>query len=157
MKRTLTLVALLSLSSAAFAPLPAMAQPRVDVVINAAPPPPRFERVPSARRGYLWSPGRWQWDGRRYYWAAGAWLAERPGYVYSAPVWFQDHGRWQMRPAGWARGGPEHFDRPRDDRNHDGIPDRMERPRGEHERDHDRDHDGVPNRDDRAPNDARRN
>lgn len=155
MKRTLTLAALLALGSAAFAPLPAAAQPRVDVVIGAAPPPLRYEAVPVARRGYIWSPGHWEWNGRRHFWVSGVWLADRPGYVYSAPSWYQDHGRWQMRPAGWARGGP--------DRNRDGVPDRYERPR--HDRDHDgvpnrydrdRDGDGVPNRRDRAPDNPRR-
>jgi hypothetical protein len=169
MKRSLTLAALLVLGSAAYAPLPALAQPGVNVYIGAAPPPPRFERVPVARRGYVWSPGHWEWNGRRHFWVSGVWLAERPGYVYSAPVWFQERGRWQMRPAGWARGGPDHFDGHRGDRDHDGVPDRFERPRSG-DRDHDgvpdrferprgdrdRDHDGVPNRFDRAPDNPRR-
>jgi hypothetical protein len=53
------------------------------------------------------------------------------------------------------------------DRDHDGVPDRVERrwehERWEHERwererrEHDRDGDGVPNRYDRAPDDWRRN
>lgn len=164
MKRTLAVAALLALAGGAgFAPLPAMAQPRVDVVIGAAPPPPRFERVPVARRGYVWAPGHWEWNGRRHFWVSGVWLAERPGYVYSAPIWYQERGRWQMRPAGWAHGGPDRdrdgvpdrFERPHHDgdRNRDGIPDRFERPR----HDGDRDHDGVPNRYDREPNHPRRN
>ena len=158
MKRTLAFAALLTLGSAAVTPLPAMAQPRVDVVIGAAPPPPLYERVPVARRGYIWSPGHWEWNGRRHVWAQGIWLAERPGYAYSAPVWYQDGGRWQMRQGGWSRGGP--------DRDRDGIPDRFERPRhGGGDRDHDgvpnrydrdRDGDGVPNRFDRAPDNRRR-
>ena len=153
MKRTLAFAALLALGSTAFTPLPAAAQPGIAVVIGAAPPPPRYERIPSARRGYIWSQGHWEWNGRRHVWAPGVWLAERPGYAYSAPVWYQDGGRWQMRQGGWARGGR--------DRDRDGIPDRFEHGhRGGGDRDHDgvpnrydrdRDGDGVPNRYDRAP------
>ena len=175
MKRTLALAALLALGSAAVAPLPAIAQPNVSVIIGAAPPPPRFERVPVARRGYVWSQGHWEFNGRRHYWVPGVWLVERPGYVYSAPVWYEDHGRWQMRPAAWSRGGrdrdhdgiPDRFERPRynGDRDHDGVPDRFERPRpyGDRDRDgvpnrhdRDRDGDGVPNRHDRQPDNPRR-
>lgn len=154
MKHTLTLAALLALGSAALAPLPAMAQARVDVIIGAAPPPPVYERVPVARRGYIWSQGHWEWNGRRHHWIPGVWIAERPGYAYSAPVWYEDHGRWQMRPAAWSRGDrdhdgvPDRFERPRHDRDHDGVPNRY---------DHDRDGDGVPNRNDRAPDNPRRN
>lgn len=144
MKRILTLAAFLTLGSAAFAPAPAMAQSHVSVVIGA-PPPPIYERVPVARRGHVWSPGHWEWNGRRHNWQRGVWLVERPGYAYSAPVWYQDNGRWQMRQGGWARGGR--------DRDRDGIPDRFERPR----HDRDRDHDGVPNRYDRSPDNPRRN
>jgi hypothetical protein len=159
MKRTLALAALLALGSAGFVPAPAMAQPNVSVYIGGPPPPPRYERVPVARRGHVWSQGHWEWNGRRHYWVPGVWLVERPGYAYSAPVWYQDNGRWQMRQGGWARGGR--------DRDRDGIPDRFERPR--HDRDRhdgprydgprhngDRDHDGVPNRFDRAPDNPRR-
>ena len=55
MKRTFILTALLAVGSAGFTPLPAMAQPYVSVVVGGPPPPPRFERVPSARRGHIWS------------------------------------------------------------------------------------------------------
>jgi hypothetical protein len=170
MKRTLALAALLTVGGATFAPLPAMAQ--VNVIIGAAPPPPRFERAPAPRHGYIWSQGHWEWNGHRHYWTPGVWVAERPGYVYSAPVWYQDGGRWQMRPAGWSRGGPDRdrdgipdrFERPHGgDRDRDGIPDRFERPRGDRDHDgvpnrydRDRDGDGVPNRHDRAPDNPRR-
>jgi len=158
MKRTLILTALLAVGAAGFAPLPALAQPGVNVYIGGPPPPPRFERVPAARHGHIWSQGHWEYNGRRHYWVPGVWIVERPGYAYSAPVWYEDRGRWQMRPAGWSRGGP--------DRDRDGIPDRFERPRhGGGDRDHDgvpnrydrdRDGDGVPNRHDRQPDNPRR-
>jgi hypothetical protein len=157
MKRTLTFAALLAVGSAAFAPLPVLAQANISVYVNGPPPPPRFERVPPPRHGHIWSQGHWESNGRRHYWVPGAWIVERPGYAYSAPVWYEERGRWQMRPGAWSRGGP--------DRDRDGIPDRFERPRHGGDRDHDgvpnrydrdRDGDGVPNRHDRQPDNPRR-
>ena len=43
------------LLGAAALPLPSIAA--VEVYVNTAPPPPRHERVPDARRGYVWAPG----------------------------------------------------------------------------------------------------
>lgn len=152
MKRTLILTALLAVGSAGFTPLPAMAQPYVSVVVGGPPPPPRFERVPGPRRGHIWSQGHWEYHHGRHRWVPGVWIVERPGYAYSAPVWYEDRGRWQMRPAGWSRGGPDrgHFDGPRrgGDRDRDGVPNRFDR---------DRDGDGVSNRHDRQPDNPRRN
>lgn len=102
-----------------------------------APPPPRYEAVPRARRGQVWVAGHWEWQGRRHVWKSGYWLKARPGYAYSAPRWEQRGGRWVMQEGRW-------------DRNGNGVPDRYERPR-------DRDHDGVPNRYDRNPNNPYRN
>jgi len=118
----------------------------VDVYVQVAPPEPRFERVPSPRRGYVWAPGHWEWNGHRYYWVGGTWLRERPGYVYYAPAWEQRNGRWHYQHRGWQRrdrdrdGIPNRYDR---DRDNDGVPNRYDR---------DRDNDGVPNRFDSRPN-----
>ena len=48
---------LLSMGAAMTIPTTAEAQP---VVIQVAPPPPRFERVPPPRRGYVWAPGHYE-------------------------------------------------------------------------------------------------
>ncbi|GAB3414041.1 YXWGXW repeat-containing protein [Massilia agilis] len=172
MKRSLSLAILLALGTAAYAPLPSMAQTSYSVVIGSAPPAPMYEAIPAPRRGYVWAPGHWEWRGHRHEWVTGYWIAERPGYVYNAPQWYRRDGGWYMEPARWTPYGP--------DRDRDGIPDRFEargnghdrwdrdrwererweRERWErrHERDRwDRDHDGVPNRYDRAPNDWRYN
>ncbi len=93
------------------APLPAMAA--VDVFVNTAPPPPRQERVPAARRGYVWAPGFWNWQGRRHVWVNGHWERERRGYAYRPHEWIERDGRWQMRRGGWDRDG-------------DGVPDRRD-------------------------------
>ena len=152
MKRTLILTALLAVGAAGLAPLPAMAQPYVSVVVGGPPPPPRFERVPAARHGHVWSQGHWEYHRGRHHWVPGVWIVDRPGYAYAAPVWYEDRGRWQMRPAAWSRGGHDRdrFDGPRHggDRDRDGVPNRYDR---------DRDGDGVSNRHDRQPDNPRRN
>lgn len=120
---------------------------RVDY-ITVAPPPPRYERVPDPRPGYIWSPGYWEWRANRHVWIGGNWIASRPGYVYAGPRWIERDGRWFREEARWERG-------PNGDRDHDGIPNRYDRhdDRRDHRGDHrgygDRDHDGIPNRYDR--------
>ncbi|NGZ83556.1 YXWGXW repeat-containing protein [Duganella aceris] len=145
-KRTHTLyaAAMLALSAAAFAPAIASAQVGVSVVIRDAPPPPRYERVPAPRHGYVWAPGYWDWRGNRHHWIGGTWVTARPGYVYMQPRWEQRDGRWYRQEARWDRG-------PNGDRDHDGVPNRYDRHdnRGDHRGYGDKDHDGVPNRYDR--------
>ena len=70
------LLAALVAGSLGGATLPASA----DVVVRTAPPPPRDERIPEARRGYVWAPGHWEWRHGRYAWTNGKWLRERHGY-----------------------------------------------------------------------------
>lgn len=102
------------------AALPASAQ----ISVRIGPPPPRVEVVPPPRVGYTWAPGYWNYEGRRHVWHGGTWVRARPGYVYNAPTWVERNGRWELRRGAWARG--------------------------------DRDHDGVPNAVDRRPNDPTR-
>jgi hypothetical protein len=104
------------MSTAAFTPVQAFAQTRV-VVVREAPPPPRHESVPSARRGYVWAPGNWNWDGHRYTWSKGHWERERHGYAWRQSAWREDgHGGWVMERGGWRRG----------DRDGDGVPNRVD-------------------------------
>lgn len=93
--------AMIALTSAAF--LPAQAQVRVDfnAVIDNAPPPPRFESVPQVRRGQVWAPGYWNWDGQRHVWIAGQWQPERSGYQYQRAEWVRDNNGWRLKPGGW--------------------------------------------------------
>ena len=135
-KPTLYAAALLAVSSAAFAPMPASAQVDFNLVIGTAPPPLRFESLPPPRHGYVWAPGFWNWDGYRHVWVAGHWLRERPGYYYTQPQWVQSDGHWVRHEGRWDRRGRGDLDR-------DGIPNRY---------DHDRDGDGIPNRYDNHPN-----
>lgn len=87
---------------------PAAAQVRVgvDIGITAAPPAPRFERVPPPRRGYVWAPGYWQWHPgwHRHVWVAGRWERVHPGYAYRPAHWVRGpRGHWHFHPGHWAR------------------------------------------------------
>jgi hypothetical protein len=62
---------------------------------------------------------------------------DRRGYQYSQPNWAERDGRWVMTRGNWRR----------NDRDGDGIPNRVDR---------DRDGDGVRNSQDRRPGDPRR-
>lgn len=73
------------------------------VIVREAPPPPRAERVPQARRGYVWVPGHWEWKHQRHTWVRGAWIRDRKGYVYHAPAWEERDGSWHMQRGNWAR------------------------------------------------------
>lgn len=105
-KKIVVAIALLAgvLSSACLAPS-AQAQMRgsVDIRIGTPPPAPRYEQLPPPRRGYVWAPGYWAWDGHRYVWAGGHWERARHGYRYAPPVWRQAPGGWVLDRGGWAR------------------------------------------------------
>ncbi|HEX8479195.1 MAG TPA: YXWGXW repeat-containing protein [Telluria sp.] len=146
MKRILTAAAaFLAISSAAFIPATASAAGAGAgvgvgagdvIIVRTQPPAPRREAVPSARRGYEWAPGYWNWNGRKYVWTKGHWERTRPGYAYARPTWSQGQNGWELDRGGWRHGD-------RADR-HDGP------------RRGDRDGDGVPNRADDHPNNPRR-
>ena len=120
---SLTLLSLLAV-------VPAQAAAHVSVVIQTghsapvytqsrpiylpAPPPPRREAVPRARRGQAWVAGHWEWQGRRHVWKQGHWVQARPGHHYRQPQWVQHTGRWQMQGGRWDRDG-------------DGVPNRYDR------------------------------
>ncbi len=106
MTRKLALIAGigLALASVSYTP-PAAAQVVVGVGIGVAPPPPRFERVPPPRRGWVWTPGYWQWNRgwRRHVWVQGGWVRERPGYRYYPGTWVQGRDGWHRRDGYWGR------------------------------------------------------
>ncbi|HEX2586443.1 MAG TPA: YXWGXW repeat-containing protein [Steroidobacteraceae bacterium] len=89
-----------------------------DVYVRVEPPALRVEPVPEPRRGYVYAPGYWDWRHGHHVWVKGHWVRERRGYHYVAPEWVDHHdGRWHMRPGRWERG----------DRDHDGVPNGMDR------------------------------
>jgi hypothetical protein len=93
--RRLFLGSLLAGGFAALAPAlaPALAQ--------EGPPPYRpvpelrREEVPPPRRGFLWEPGHWRWDGREYFWVRGRWIEEGPRFRHFV------HGHWERRGPAW--------------------------------------------------------
>ncbi|KAF1043800.1 MAG: hypothetical protein GAK35_02027 [Herbaspirillum frisingense] len=103
MKKIILAALIAAASSAAILP---GAQAQVSVNINiGAPPPPRVERMPPPRHGYVWVPGYWDWNGHAHYWRSGRWVRERHGYVYAQPVWREGPRGWELDRGGW-RGGP---------------------------------------------------
>jgi hypothetical protein len=117
-------ILLASLVAASFAsvPLTSFAQRERErervVVIREAPPAPRQEAVPQARRGYVWVPGHYEYRRRGYEWVRGTWIRERRGYTYNAPRWVERDGRWVLEQGRWARGMR--------DRDGDGVPNRLD-------------------------------
>lgn len=107
MKRPLTLATMITLGAAAWMPLPSMAQTGLGLVINSAPPAPRFESVPAPRRGYVWAPGYWNWDGGRHVWTGGHWESARDGYQYQSSEWVRDNGGYRLRGGGWQQMGQQ--------------------------------------------------
>lgn len=98
-RKTLLALGIAAGSIATFAPVPAGAQ----IYVQIAPPAPRHEVVPVERRGYVWVPGYWNWNGRRYVWVAGHSVRGHRGAHWVPNQWAQDHGRWRMNRGHWDR------------------------------------------------------
>jgi hypothetical protein len=118
MKRILcSAAAVILVSTAAFLPTQALAEVGYSVVIANRPPPPRHERIPAARRGYVWAPGYWNWNGNRHRWTKGHWERSRHGHYYQQSKWEQSNEGWRLNRGGWRAG----------DRDGDGVPNRQDR------------------------------
>lgn len=100
MKHLLISAAAILISTTAVLPTHAIAQVNINVNIGTAPPPPRYESVPSPRNGYVWAPGYWNWDGRTHVWSEGHWERERSGYIYESAQWHQHNGQWKLNKGG---------------------------------------------------------
>ncbi|HLL24623.1 MAG TPA: hypothetical protein VK427_20970 [Kofleriaceae bacterium] len=79
---------------------------------TAAPPPPRSESY-SAKAGFVWVTGRWDWRGGRWEWVDGHWERERANMVWIPGRWeLQGNyyvwidGRWGPRGSQQQQGGP---------------------------------------------------
>jgi hypothetical protein len=159
MKRILITAAAIVLGTTAFIPVQAQAQVGVNIVIGNAPPPVRYEVAPAARRGYVWSPGYWNWSGRRHAWTRGHWERSRAGYRYQRPQWSHNNHGWHLNRGGWQHGvHAGHHGRhvaayPRNHgRNMVAPPLRHGHGHAPMANRRDRDGDGVPNRYDQRPN-----
>lgn len=81
----------------------AHAQASLGLRIVQPPPPLRVIAPPPLRRGYVWAPGYWNWNGRRYVWADGHWERERRGQRYVAPEWRLYGDRYGFQRGYWER------------------------------------------------------
>ncbi|RXZ38282.1 hypothetical protein D9O50_01670 [Oxalobacteraceae bacterium CAVE-383] len=108
MKRIICAAALIAASAGALLPLQASAQTGVSVVIGNQPPPPRYERVPPPRAGYVWAPGYWNWDGGRHVWAPGHWERVHRYRTYRPAQWHQGPRGWELDRGGWYDGRPHY-------------------------------------------------
>jgi hypothetical protein len=73
----------------------------VNIHVGVRPPAARMERIPPARRGYLWAPGYWAWSGQGHIWMGGHWEQERPGYRFVEARWALVGGEWAFYPGYW--------------------------------------------------------
>src|SRR5690348_17150164 len=105
--RKLLLVTVSALSFGAII-APTTVSADVGVYLTVPPPPPREERVPAPRAGYVWIPGYWDARGHHHVWRTGHWERERHGYHYRQPEWVQHDDRWELHRGGWARGDDDH-------------------------------------------------
>ena len=135
---------------------PSIAGVNAQIAINVGPPAVRVEQRPSPRRGMVWSPGYWNWQGHQHVWVQGQWIRERPGHHWVQPEWVSNNGRWNLVQGYWANGPGG----PNGDGDRDGVPNRLDRDRDNdgirNRNDRDRDGDGVLNRRDRRPDNPRR-
>ena len=83
--------------------------------VPQAPPKPAEESMPTAREGYVWAPGYWDWRESKYAWSKGHWVKARPGYRYVAPRWEENQGRWNLYSENWVKDEDAKDKRAKDD------------------------------------------
>jgi len=94
----------------------ASAAAQTQIIVRTAPPAPRTETMPPPRRGMVWVPGFWDWNGRRYVWRSGHWVRARRGQRWREDRWVERNGGWVRERGRWERG----------DRDGDGVPNRFD-------------------------------
>ena len=82
------------------APLPTVA---ADFNLSFGPPAVRVEVVPEQPRGYVYSPGYWNYENDNHVWVQGSSVREREGYAYTSPRWVERDGRWNLQGERWER------------------------------------------------------
>ena len=101
MKRLFCAAVLIVATGAAGIPLLASAQVGVTFTVGNQPPPPRYERLPPPRAGFVWAPGFWDWDGRRHVWVEGHWEHVQRYREYRPAQWRQGPRGWELDRGGW--------------------------------------------------------
>lgn len=100
MKKILCAVAVALSTAAAVIPSQSFAKDKPGHT-RPAPPAPRHEATPAARKGYEWVKGYWDWKGNKYVWVKGHWERSRPGYTYRSPEWRNGPHGWELERGGW--------------------------------------------------------
>ncbi|HNT39017.1 MAG TPA: hypothetical protein PKO45_07835 [Rubrivivax sp.] len=74
-------------------------------VVEAAPPPPRWDPPPpSPGPAYAWIGGYWSWQLGRHVWIGGRWaLPPAPGRVWVPGQWSRVPRGWRWRDGYWSR------------------------------------------------------
>jgi hypothetical protein len=98
--RILILGVSLSLAAGASA-MPVMAASPSEIINRTPPPPERIEAEPEARKGFVWSPGFWEWRGTGYRWAPGEWVKEKRGHRWQPYGWEERDGRYHFVHGAW--------------------------------------------------------
>jgi YXWGXW repeat-containing protein len=55
----------------------------------------------TARPGYVWVEGHWDWVGDRWQWSDGEWIEDRPGFDWIQGAWILSSGSYFWRPGHW--------------------------------------------------------
>ena len=64
------------------------------------PPPPRNESA-SAKAGFIWVPGRWDWRNDQWAWVDGHWERERAGKKWRPARWENQSNTWVLIDGDW--------------------------------------------------------
>jgi hypothetical protein len=80
---------------------PALSSARTYLDVRIAPPAAQVEVIPSARSGYAWAPGYYNWSGHRHVWVGGRYIRERRGHHWVADSWNQRGDRWHHDRGRW--------------------------------------------------------
>jgi hypothetical protein len=87
MKFRKSMIAVMCAASLGAVSVPLAASAAVEIYFNSPPPAPRYEVVPAARAGYIWSPGYWKRANNRHEWQAGHWERRAQGLPpHASPV-----------------------------------------------------------------------
>jgi hypothetical protein len=88
--------AFLLAAPAAITPAAAAVGVELRIGPDRAPPPLRREHRPErTRAGFVWQPGRWDWDGRHWIWLDGVWVEPPRARAEWVP------GHWAHRGRRW--------------------------------------------------------
>ena len=80
---------------------PELGSARVYLDVNVAPPAAQVEIIPRARSGYVWSPGYYNWTGRRHVWVGGRMIRGRSGQHWTSDRWDQRGDSWHHERGRW--------------------------------------------------------